>query len=168
MRPQGLFVTPHALDRFHERIDPGVSDASVYALIAGLGRRLPDYVTFRPTDPEALIYRGEWLGKVFTVWAMRGEGEWPAAITVIPGDDQLRRWLSWTREDWKPCKHGRQLRYLQKWGFSPEDCAQIIRQPLSCVLRRWEDSLGNTRWDSTVTTLGEGRPYLGNRLAVHL
>ena len=176
MRPKGMFVTPHALARFRERIDQAATDAEIYACFMDLAqRRLPDYATYRPADPEAAIYRCVRKGRVFTVWAAPPSiyGEWPAAMTVIEGDDQLRRWLGWARErEWKDLKHGRQVRTLAKFGFSPEECAKIINQRLDRVLKHWEASLSNPAYDRTGIRLGPGRPYKGARAgdgaAVHM
>lgn len=168
MLPQGLFVTPHARQRFRERLDPNVSDVELDALFMEMANKLPDYVTFRRSDMEALVYRGTWRGVVFTAWAAQGDEEWPAVVTVIEGDNQLQRWLGWTRDRWRGYKHGRQLRTLQKFGFDPAECAEIMRKPLDKVLEHWVDSMTNSSYDSTVTTIGEGRPYCGNSTAVHL
>ena len=65
----GLFVTPHALRRFRERVDPGASDHEVYAHMRKLAKRLPDYVTYRPNDQEAVIYATTWKDRPVTVWA---------------------------------------------------------------------------------------------------
>lgn len=166
MRPTGLFVTPHALARFKERIDAAATNAEIYAYFMGLpGSRLPDYVTYRPEDPGAAMYRCEWKGRVFTAWVVPSTlGEWPAVVTVIEGDDQLRRWRSWARDGrWKGTKHGRQIRTLAKLGFSPGECARIINQRLARVLRHWDASLSNPAYDRTGVGLGPGRPYKSGR-----
>lgn len=169
MRPQGLYVTPHARQRFRERIDPDASDAQIDALFMALAQQLPNHVTFRREDMEALVYRGTWRGVVFTAWVGHGTGEWPAVATVIEGDDQLRRWEGWTGGRWRGYKHGRQLRTLQKHGCDPRECSEIMRRPLTEVIAHWLDSMTNPAYDSAVTTLGEGRPYYrGNSSAVHM
>lgn len=40
--PQGLFVTPHARQRFRERIGPEISDVELDALFMSMAKKLPD------------------------------------------------------------------------------------------------------------------------------
>lgn len=169
---EGFFVTPHALRRFRERIDPEAADQEIYAHMMGLAKRLPDYVTYRRDDAEAVLYRSSWKGREFTVWvAPPGDhGPWPAVCTVIDDCQQLDRWLSWARDAcWRATKHGRQIWTLVKFGLGPQECAKIINQRLYRVLKHWAKVLSNPDYDRTGNKLGPGRPYQGgNSTAVHM
>jgi hypothetical protein len=74
-----VFVTPHAVKQFQRRVAPWPAGAVIDFLLARL-QRLPDEVD---VAMASLLYRVPFAGRHITVVVGRGEGEWPAVITVI-------------------------------------------------------------------------------------
>lgn len=79
--PEPVFVTPHAIDRFQERIAPldaeEVIDIVQFQLHAFAQR------VVEPHRPSDLTYRGKYLGRWFYMRLEKGEGEWPAVVSIM-------------------------------------------------------------------------------------
>lgn len=75
-----IFITPHAIDRFQERIallDPE-SIIGVIQHELARGQRL-----IEKHRPDEITYQGMYEGRAFYVAISGGEGEWPAAVSVF-------------------------------------------------------------------------------------
>ena len=138
------FVTPHAVERFRER----VADIPPARVIEVVQEMLQD--PGLPVDAElrdgklALIYRARYAGK--TVYLMVGRGDaagedkpWPAVITVMSEESVIHNVLC--RKD---TKRGRRWRYedrkalivpLREAGFTIRECAAILRVSHTTVER---------------------------------
>ena len=133
---QPYFVTPHAVQRFRER----VVDIPPARVIEAAQEMLQD--SGLPVDAEmrdgklALIYRARYAGKTVYLTVGRGdtasEGKpWPAVITVMSEESVLHGVLC--RAD---TKRGRRWRYedrkalivpLREAGFTIRECSAILR-----------------------------------------
>lgn len=138
------FVTPHAVDRFRERVAV-LPPARVIEIVQEM---LQD--PGLPVDAEirdgklALIYRARYAGKTVYLTVGRGDaaGEdkpWPAVITVMSEESVLHGVLC--RAD---TKRGRGWRYddrkalivpLREAGFTVRECATILRVSHTTVER---------------------------------
>lgn len=141
---QPYFVTPHAVQRFRER----VADIPPARVIEVVQEMLQD--PGLPVDAEirdgklALIYRARYAGKTVYLTVGRGDaaGEdkpWPAVITVMSEESVLHGVLC--RVD---TKRGRRWRYedrkalivpLREAGFTVRECAAILRVSHTTVER---------------------------------
>ncbi|WP_206922902.1 hypothetical protein [Alicyclobacillus suci] len=128
-----VFVTPHALSRFRERLDPTWDDDMIISWAQHVCSRLPDDVDWRD---EALLYAVQFAGQHATVVVGHGEKEWKSVITVIGDQERLSRLMSWHGRRW--CnKDSHRLRILRRFGYSPEECAQVMRKPVEDITKRW-------------------------------
>lgn len=80
-----IFVTPHAIDRFQERIAPLDAERVIEVVQSELahGRRL-----IEDHRPGEIVYQGIYDDKVFYVVIRPSDiaGEWPAAVSVCGGN----------------------------------------------------------------------------------
>ncbi|GEM_PF-4047912 len=129
-----VFVTPHAVKQFQRRVAPWPAGAVIDFLLARL-QRLPDEVD---VAMASLLYRVPFAGRHITVVVGRGEGEWPAVITVIGDTQRIDRLLSWRGRKWASRDAGR-LRTLHQWGFTPQECAEVMGKPLGEISKRWPE-----------------------------
>lgn len=76
-----IFVSPHAIDRFQERIAPRNAEEVIRVIQFQLNTFAQRVV--EPHRPNDITYRGRYLGKWFYMNLERGEGEWPAVTSVM-------------------------------------------------------------------------------------
>ncbi|NLM95112.1 MAG: hypothetical protein GX165_06070 [Firmicutes bacterium] len=134
MVPKPVFITPHAVKQFQRRVAHWPAGAVIDFLLSRL-QRLPDEVD---VSMGTLLYRVPFVDKHITVVVGRGEGAWPAVITVIGDTQRLDRLLSWRGRRWGSRDAGR-LRILRRWGFTPQQCAEVMGKPLGDISKRWRE-----------------------------
>lgn len=129
-----VFVTPHAVEQFQRRVAAWPGGAVIDWLLPRL-QRLPDEVD---VPMASLLYRVPFADRHVTVVVGQGDGEWAAVITVIGDTERVDRLLSWRGRKWGSRDAGR-LRVLRWWGFTPRECAEVMKKPLSEVKKRWPE-----------------------------
>lgn len=139
----GLFIGPHALERFRERVCSDITDEEIRREIFWRTRRLPNDVDIYNCEKNALVYRSIYEGFVYCIWVGPGnekKGDWPAVRTITVGDEQINRWYTWRNRKWRNSREGRKLKVLQMYGFTVKECALIIGKPVDEVRERWRDN----------------------------
>lgn len=128
-----LFVTPHAVGQFQQRVAEWPAGAVIDWLLQHL-QQLPDEVDF---DEGTLLYVVPFGARRITVVIGPGENEWPAVITVIGDTQRVDRLMSWRGKRWGS-RDSKRLRILRHWGFRKHECATIMGKPVIEIEKRWE------------------------------
>lgn len=134
------FVSPHAMQRFREYVGPRSDPAIIEAINRSLQPpRLPDDVDLRPRlfwELPALYYALTIDRKPVTAVVRPGKGDWPAVVTLVEGHERIERYRQWRGRKWDS-KMSRRMHVLREWGFTPGECAEILKKPEMEVLKRW-------------------------------
>lgn len=126
------FVTPHAVDRFRERI----ADIPAAKVIEAVQEMLQN--PGLPVDAEmregklTLIYRGYFNGKAVYLPVVREKDkEWPIVPTVMGEECVLHTILRHKDEprtrEWRRVERKELILPLREAGFTIRECAQILR-----------------------------------------
>ena len=129
------FVTPHAVNRFKERV-ANIPPAKIIHTINTQMQNdaLPIEAEWR--HKISLIYRCHYYDKMYyPVVVSEDEKEWPAIITVMGEESAIhRKGISgWTKKtNWTMEDDSILIGLLQE-GFSQKECAQIMRWSSSTI-----------------------------------
>lgn len=96
-------------------------------------QRLPDEVD---TKQGTLLYSETCEGKAITLVVGKGEGDWPAVLSVFGDQDRFQRLVARRGRKWQS-KDSRRLEILKRYGFMIAECAQIMGKQPDDLEIRW-------------------------------